>query len=346
MPNLADMKANAVAEKKEGPLTFKEKVAILRGKVPTLEQVAPKHVSAKRIIHSAITQMSMTQKLAECSPASIYQAISNAIGMGLDIVGGLGYLIPRWNSKKRRLDCTFVPGWQGLTDLVTRSGRASAWTAAVFEGDVFDWQLGDRPFVHHKPMGEDDPSKIRYVYAIGRVKDAEWPIIEVWTIDRVRKHRDKYNEVGDKHYSYGNWEMYARKVVLLQVLKYLPKSQELITAIAANDAVDAGAAYTIDGDGLVNFMDDDDQPLGQQPVDEQEPQAAQAAEPATTEQANTTTAQATPTTVEHVDAEPVDETPTRRTPPPPQPDPDDPFERTANSRAAQRAQAQLQMSIE
>jgi recombinational DNA repair protein RecT len=58
---------------------------------------------------------------------------------------------------------------------------------------------------------------------------------------KVRKHRDRYNKVGDKHYSYENWEMYGRKVVLLQVLKYMPCSPELVAAMALNDAAEIGA---------------------------------------------------------------------------------------------------------
>jgi recombination protein RecT len=79
-----------------------------------------------------------------------------------------------------------------------------------------------------------------HVYAVGRVKGAEWPIIEVWKIERVTRHRNKYNKVGDKHYSFNNWEMYARKIVLLQVLKYMPASVELATAIELDDAAARG----------------------------------------------------------------------------------------------------------
>ena len=108
------------------------------------------------------------------------------------------------------------------------AGRASIWTGAVFEGDEFDYALGDRPFVTHKPGGEDDPKKLTHVYCVGRIKGAEWPVIDVWTASKVEKHRDRYNRQGNKHYSYRNWEMYARKVVLLQVIKYMPASTEII----------------------------------------------------------------------------------------------------------------------
>jgi recombination protein RecT len=110
----------------------------------------------------------------------------------------------------------------------------------VFQGDEFDYALGDSPFVKHKPSGESDPDLLTHVYAIGRVKGSEWPVIEVWPIARVKKHRDRYNKVGNRHYSHQNWEMYARKVVLLQVIKYMPASADLAAAVALNDAAEVG----------------------------------------------------------------------------------------------------------
>ncbi len=103
--------------------------------------------------------------------------------MGLEPgVNGQGYLIP-YNK-----NCTFVPGWKGLVDLVSRSGRATVWTGAVYEGDEFDYMLGSNPYCNHKPMGEFDDNKLTHVYAIGKVKGAEMPVIEVWTVERVNAH--------------------------------------------------------------------------------------------------------------------------------------------------------------
>jgi recombination protein RecT len=149
-----------------------------------------------------------------------------------------------------------VPGWKGLVDLVSRSGRAAVWTGAVFEGDEFDYALGDSPFVRHRPGEENDPDALTYVYAIGRVNGSDYPVIEVWTVGKVRKHRDKYNKQGGKHYSFRDWEMYARKIPLLQVLKYMPKSIEMSNAIAISNAADQGNHAIIDGD-FVKVTDPD-----------------------------------------------------------------------------------------
>jgi recombination protein RecT len=142
----------------------------------------------------------------------------------------------RWES---HYECQFVPGWKGLVDLMNRSGQGSVWTGAVFEGDDFDWALGDSPYIRHRP-GEGEGGRLIFTYAVGRVKGQDWPIIDVWPIAKVWKHRDRYNKVGERHYSYENPEMYARKIPLLQVLKYMPCSAELATAIALNDDAEIG----------------------------------------------------------------------------------------------------------
>lgn len=209
--------------------------AMLKAFLPEIQRALPQHLNGDRMARIALTAFRRAPKLADCNPASVFAAVIQASQLGLEPdTLGRAFLIPYGQ------ECQFVPGWKGLVDLLNRSGQGTAWTGAVFEGDEFDYGLGDRPFVKHKPMGESDVAKLTHVYAVGRQKGAEFPVIEAWTIDRVMKHRDRYNKVGKRHYSYQNFEMYARKVVLLQVLKYLPASPELAQAIALNDAAETG----------------------------------------------------------------------------------------------------------
>jgi recombination protein RecT len=236
-----------------------------------IKRALPSHLNADRISRIALTAFRRVPKLASCDPASVFAAIIQSAQLGLEIdTLGRAYLVPyekntkvdgRWN---KSLECQFIPGWKGLVELVHRAGQASAWTGAVFQGDHFDYALGDSPYVKHRPSGESSPEKLTHVYAVGRPKGADWPIIEVWPVARVKQHRDRYNKVGEKHYSFGNMEMYARKVVLLQVLKYLPMSPELERAITMNDDAEVGKQHlsvndAIDGEyeAVTSGIDDD-----------------------------------------------------------------------------------------
>ena len=218
---------------------------------PQMALALPKHMNADRMCRLALTAFSSNQDLQKCEFKSIASSLMTAGAMGLEPgVNGAGYLIAYKGT------CTFVPGWKGLVDLVSRSGRATVWTGAVFEGDDFDYALGDRPFVMHRPGDETDPAKLTHVYAIGRVNGSDFPVIEVWTMRKVWKHRDEFNKQGGRHYSYRNVEMYARKVPLLQVLKYMPSSIEIANAIAVSDAAESGRGAVIEG----NFVTVSDAP--------------------------------------------------------------------------------------
>ena len=201
----------------------------------------PKHISGDRMLRVALTAFRQNDKLQECEPASVFASVVVAAQLGLEPgIMGQGYLIP-YNT-----ECQFVPGWQGLIDLVNRAGRASAWTGAVFEGDEFEFAYGSNPYITHKPGGNDDqPEKLTHVYAVGKVKGAEQPVIEVWSVAKITRHRDRFNKVGRKHYSYQHFEQYGRKVALLQVLKYLPKSIEMAVAQGLAYGADQGQVIDI-----------------------------------------------------------------------------------------------------
>jgi recombination protein RecT len=166
--------------------------------------------------------------------------------LGLEAgVNGQGYLIPY------KTTCTFVPGWKGLVDLVSRSGRGTVFTGVIFNDQRYTFTDGARrDLTIHNETDLDDASDITHAYAIGWVKDSVMPIIELWSVAKIKKHRDKYNKVGTNHYSYRDWEMYCRKVPLLQVLKYMPCSVEMQNAIAISHAAEAGRGATIE-DGIV-----------------------------------------------------------------------------------------------
>lgn len=210
-----------------------------------LELALPKHLNADRMVRLSLTAFSQNPALQKCDPKTIFGSIIVASQLGLEIgVNGQGYLVP-YKDK-----CTFVPGWKGLVDLANRGGRCTVWTGAVYEGDEFDYMLGDSPYCKHKPCGEFEESKLTHVYAIGRVKDSEMPVIEVWPIKKVHAHFKKtvVPALQSNHYSKKHLEAYAKKVALLQVLKYMPQSIEMSNAVDVSYAAESGKGITIDGD--------------------------------------------------------------------------------------------------
>jgi recombination protein RecT len=240
-------KLRAVATGKTGETPVAQFSNFLERMKPQIAAALPRHMSAERMARLALTAFSTNADLQQCTPTSIAASLMTAAQLGLEPgVSGQGYLIPY------KAQCTFVPGWKGLVDLVARSGRATVWTGAVFKGDRFEYQLGDSPHCSHVPMSEgDEDEEFTHVYAIGRVRDASMAVIEVWTRAKVQKHLKRYNKIGARHYALqneNNLEMYARKVALLQVLKYMPASIELANAIDLSNAGEAGKHAVLEGD--------------------------------------------------------------------------------------------------
>lgn len=247
MSNVATQSANPLASFSNFMDKFK----------PQLALAIPKHLSADRMARLALTAFSTNAQLQQCDAKSIAASIMTAGQLGLEPgVNGQGYLIPY------KTTCTFVPGWKGLVDLVSRSGRGTVYTGVIFKDQTYTFTDGARrDLVIHNETDLEDPEDMTHAYAIGWVKDAAMPIIELWTVEKIRKHRDKYNKVGSKHYSFRDWEMYCRKIPLLQVLKYMPQSIELSNAIAVTHAGEAGRAVTIEN-GIV--LDNNPEPTEEQ----------------------------------------------------------------------------------
>ena len=278
MSNAAQLRAAATGEPPKNPVVafsnFMDKLK------PQMALALPKHLTADRMARLALTAFSTSEKLQQCEPKTIAASIMTAGQLGLEPgVNGAGFLVPYGRT------CTFVPGWKGLVDLVSRSGRGTVFTGVIFKDQEYTYTDGARrDLVIHNETDLDDPEDITHAYSVGWVKDATMPIIELWRVTKIRKHRDKYNKQGTKHYSYRDWEMYARKIPLLQVLKYMPCSIEVQNAIAVSNAAESGRLATIEN-GMVIDMDDTESggerqnsPIAHQPDPERIPQPTRQAE--------------------------------------------------------------------
>lgn len=238
---------------------------LLQDMMPQFKASLPAHLkqNAERYMRVALTEYRRSDQLQQCNPYSVLAAAMVATGLGLEVgPGGRAYLVPY------KGECTFVPGWKGLVELANRSGRSSCWTGVIYDGQHFEYQQGDQPFLRITDDVDDtDPDKIAFTYAIGRITGSEWPVIERWSIKKVHLHLERFNKVGGKHYAYNHFEMYARKVPLLQVLKYMPFSPELEAAQILDARAEQGRGLTIESaaDALEGVFEKLDEPPSKPP---------------------------------------------------------------------------------
>src|SRR5690606_10495902 len=91
--------------------------AMLEAYKGEIARALPKHLNPDAMARIALTCFRMNPKLADCQPASVFASVIQASQLGLR-PGLMGecYLIPYKDQ------CTLQLGYQGLLELVRRSG--------------------------------------------------------------------------------------------------------------------------------------------------------------------------------------------------------------------------------
>jgi recombination protein RecT len=197
---------------------------MIKAEMPRIQRLIQNPTMTQRFGQLAMMELRRNPTLFQCDPMSILACLMTSASLGLQLgVGGQAYLIPF------KGECTFVPGWKGLMSLMHRTKSADAQTEVVRQGDHFKVYYGTNPCIEHE-KNSTRKSPITHFYAWGRVRGAEYPIIDVWTMEEILDHRQRFNKSGEKHYSNKSpeaMEAYGKKIPLLQVLKYLPVSFEM-----------------------------------------------------------------------------------------------------------------------
>ena len=215
---------------------------------PQIANALPKHLSPERIIRIALTAVSKTPALLECSQNSLLGAIIQSSQLGLEPDGALGeaYIIPYYNGKTKMKEAQFQVGYRGLIALSRRSGEIISINAnAVREGDEFDYQFGTEEFLRHKPC--ENRGKIKYVYAYSKLKDGGhcFIVMSKLEIDKIRAISKASNSgPWTNHY-----EEMAKKTAIKRLSKLLPMSIEYREAVSSDDKIhDLSGSPEIDMD--------------------------------------------------------------------------------------------------
>lgn len=211
-------------------------VVLLEQARDRLDAALPRHLTPERVLQVVQTLYFRTPKLQECPPESIVMAVMQASELGLDLspVMGEAYLIPRWNSKARVLECQFEPGYKGLVKLARQSGDVGSIRAElVREDDPFVYRYTPDLELHHQPIvGSEAP--VIAVYAVAKLGNGE-RLAAVLSAAEVEAIRGR-SKSGDSGPWVTDWGEMAKKTAVKRLCKMLPRSLELATAIDADDA--------------------------------------------------------------------------------------------------------------
>lgn len=224
----------------------------------------PKHLNADRLLRIAMTEISKTPALKDCTAKSLLGAIIQCSQLGLEPGNSLGhaYLIPydlnknvgtRANPQwKKEKVCQFMIGYKGMIDLARRSGELKDISArSVYSNDDFELEYGlDEKLMHKIPINQKRGEFIG-AYLVANFKNGGHHIefMNKYEIDSIRE-RSKCAKNGPWVTDY---EQMAKKTVIRRSFNQgnLPVSIEIANLIEQDYKADNGEQindFVIDGE--------------------------------------------------------------------------------------------------
>jgi recombination protein RecT len=189
------------------------------------ETALPSQIPADRFIRTIVTAVQMEPTLLEADRKTLIGACMKAASDGLLLDGreaGLSVYKSRDTGIKT---VSYMPMVGGILKKIRQSGEISSIRAhVVYEGDEFDFELGDDERIQHKPnLAQQD--KPLAVYAIAKFKDGDIQR-EVMSYSQIQKIRAKATGIGKRCWD-SEWGEMAKKTVIRRLAKRLPSSSEL-----------------------------------------------------------------------------------------------------------------------
>lgn len=227
-------------------LTFGEQ---LKTRQSQFVAALPAHIPVERFLRVVMTAIQNNPQLARADQQSLWNSAMRAAQDGLLPDGREGAFVI-YNSKEKGDDgkdywikkVQWLPMIAGIRKKVRNSGEIANWEAQVVHAkDHFEFELGDEPYIKHKPSMEEDPGPVIAAYSVAVLKSGE-KSREVMTraqLDKVRAASKSPNS--------GPWESWfeemCRKSVAKRHSKVLPMSTDLDDLMRRDeDLYDMGGA--------------------------------------------------------------------------------------------------------
>lgn len=189
----------------------------------------PAHIPVERFQRIIMTALQNSPDLIKCERASLWNSAMKAAQDGLLPDGREGAIVP-YQGKAQ-----WLPMIGGIRKKVRNSGELSTWDVhAVYEKDHFEFELGDSPFIKHKPSLDSDKGKLIAVYSVATLKGGEKSrdVMSVADVEKIRsKSRAKNGPWADPIF----YPEMAKKTVARRHSKVLPMSSDLDDLIRRDD---------------------------------------------------------------------------------------------------------------
>jgi recombination protein RecT len=215
-----------------------------------IQNALPNILPVERFVRSVLTAFRKTPKLLECDVNSVLGGVmlSAQLGLPVNTPEGYAYLIPYGK------ECQFQIGYQGYIELCYRSGIVkSIYAEVIHENDIYKIMRGTEPSILHE-LRDGERGKPVFYYVVVEMDNGA-KVSCVMSKSDIDKHRAQYCR--DKS-QYSPWntafDMMAKKTVVKQIVKTLPKSTEKAMQVFENLSDNAVGKYDI-ANGIVDTIE-------------------------------------------------------------------------------------------
>lgn len=204
---------------------------------PQFRAALPSHIPTEHFMRVIMTAIQQNPRLLQLDRRSFFSSAMKAAQDGLLPDGREGALVPFRDAVQ------WMPMVAGLRKKVRNSGEIATWDCnVIYENDEFSFELGDEPFIRHRPI-LGNRGKPTGAYSVATLKSGERSR-DVMSAGEIYAIRDRSE--GWKQFSAGKlkstpWssdegEMF-KKTVTRRHSKVLPMSSDLIVMFDHDDEV-------------------------------------------------------------------------------------------------------------
>jgi len=203
----------------------------------TLEKMADKFREAlpptmdeSKFISVLKLTLNQNPKLLQADKNSLMQTFMRAAQDGLYLDGREAAAVQYGQSVQ------YIPMVEGVIKVLHNSGLIKTLCAeVVYENDLFDYELGTKQHITHKPLITGDRGKPVCVYAIA-VTSNDGQYIEIMNMNDVNKCKEQAKGASSPHSPWVKWfDQMARKTVIHRIAKRLPKNDAINSVVAVDD---------------------------------------------------------------------------------------------------------------
>ena len=216
-------------------MTTRNEIAVVRTELSQMDgefaAALPAHIPVERFRRVAMTAIQNNPDLVmKCDRRSMFRAFMQAAQDGLLPDGREGAVVP-YNGEAQ-----WLPMIGGIRKKARNSGEIATWEVhAAYEHDAFDFELGDSPYVRHKPAA-GERGELTWVYSVVTLKTGHKTIdiMSRHDVEKIRaKSRSRKGPWSDPTF----YPEMAKKTVARRHAKTLPMSTDLDDLIRRDDTL-------------------------------------------------------------------------------------------------------------